>query len=106
MPDSRRIPLLYACRYGHKDIVEFLIDHGSSPLTADEHGQTPLLIATWNGHTGIAQLLFALGGKEQAIHHTLDSGQSAMLIAAKQGNTTLVDLFASSAEKGTKSMIF
>jgi ankyrin repeat protein len=36
------IPLLQACRSGHRDIVLFLLEHGADPKIASEDGNTPL----------------------------------------------------------------
>ena len=46
----------WACEYGHKDVVDFLLRIGVSPL-ATPHGETGLHWASYGGHAKIVQTL-------------------------------------------------
>lgn len=54
-------PLIMAAKYGHKDLVEYLIQNGADvnyELIGDE---TPLINASEHGHLDIVKLLIAKG---------------------------------------------
>ena len=51
--------LQYAAGYGHADVVQFLLDRGSSPGMADDGGQTPLHWATFGPHVDVTRVLLA-----------------------------------------------
>lgn len=46
----KRTPLLYAARIGHKDVVKLLLGAGADPNLSNGWGETPLHLATKNGH--------------------------------------------------------
>ncbi len=48
---------LYACGYGHADVVEFLLDKGVDPGIANDAGETGLHWAAFGPHTAVAKLL-------------------------------------------------
>lgn len=52
-----------AAAYGHKDVVEMLLENGTSLLSRDEHSWTPLHFAAFGGHTDLIQSLFKKGLK-------------------------------------------
>jgi hypothetical protein len=52
---------LYACGYGHADVVRFLLGHGASAGTHNEHGETGLHWTTYGPHPEIARMLVAAG---------------------------------------------
>ena len=55
-----------AVRYGHRDMVAWLLDRGGDPNTPGFDGRTPLALALELGHTEIADLLRERGGVESA----------------------------------------
>lgn len=62
----------WACEYGRRDVVEYLLDQGVGADTLLRGGTTGLHWAALEGHAGIAQLLLDRGaptGIEDAIHH-------------------------------------
>jgi ankyrin repeat protein len=61
--DLLSLALVYACRGGHRDAVQWLVDHGANPLerVPFDHGATPLHWAALEGHEEIIDLLLALG---------------------------------------------
>lgn len=50
-------PLIFACVFGHTDIVEYLIGKGADLNTCNRSGDTPIHIATFFCHTEIIELL-------------------------------------------------
>jgi ankyrin repeat protein len=58
-PSSKRIQsaFYYACGYGHKNVVEFLLDHGVDLADGDGDGQTPLHWAVIFGQLEMVKLL-------------------------------------------------
>jgi ankyrin repeat protein len=48
---------LYACGYGSAAAVEYLLDRGVDPATANEEGQTGLHWACWGPHIEVIRLL-------------------------------------------------
>lgn len=50
-----------ACKQGHFDIVEYLVQKGSDISKGDSNGTTPLLVAIKNEHTEIAKFLINKG---------------------------------------------
>ena len=64
--DSKgRLPIHYACRYGHCDVVDLLLDTASKLIESkDKHfGQTPVHFAAAGGHDEVILLLLKRGAK-------------------------------------------
>jgi ankyrin repeat protein len=53
--------LVWACRYGHVEVVELLLADGVDPAAADASGMSSLHWAAGNGHLDIVELLIARG---------------------------------------------
>ena len=50
-----------ACKYGHLDIVKFLVEHGCDPACRNAIGATPLHFACWEGHLDVVTFLIERG---------------------------------------------
>jgi len=50
---------VWACEYGHNDVVTFLLDYGVDPAFGDGAGMTGLHLAAHDGHLDTVQLLLA-----------------------------------------------
>ncbi|CAN0188599.1 unnamed protein product [Ectocarpus fasciculatus] len=47
-------PLMQACRYGHVEVVKYLLDHGADFSIKDRTGTNPLQVAIHCGHAEVA----------------------------------------------------
>lgn len=59
---------LWACRYGHEEVVRFLLDHGADVQDGGESGATPLHWAAGGGHVGIVRLQLDRGARLEEIN--------------------------------------
>jgi ankyrin repeat protein len=64
--DLNRLALHLAARYGHRKVVELLVDRGANPNAANVTGFTPLHEAARLGSTKIAELLILAGARVDA----------------------------------------
>ncbi|XP_063438288.1 uncharacterized protein LOC134719215 [Mytilus trossulus] len=77
-------PLMWAARYGHVEVMPYLVTHGSQIETPDTlGGQTPLMLAALVGHLEVVTYLVTHGSQLDATD--LD-GRTALHHAAKYGN--------------------
>ena len=58
---KKRVPLVAAAEYGHKDIVKLLIRNGADPNITTDIGLTALHVACLQGHEAIVQMLLHFG---------------------------------------------
>lgn len=87
LPDAT--PLIYAARYGHLAIVNYLIKSGAKLDIEDEDGDTALTLAALNGYKEIVGQLLVAGAN---IEHKDNIGNTALLLAAVKGNKEVVEL--------------
>ena len=73
---DRRTALHVAASEGHRDVVQYLVDHGAPVNRTDRWGGSPLDDAHRHRHTGVAKYLRARGGRTGSLDLT------ANLIAA------------------------
>ena len=59
---------LWACQFGHLDMVEHLLDRGVDVATADDTRMTGLHWAVHEGHRDIVELLLARGAPMDAVN--------------------------------------
>jgi len=55
--DLKQIPLYYAVREGHRQVVELLVKEGSNVNHVDTYGQTPIFYCIREGDIQTTQLL-------------------------------------------------
>ncbi|CAF0868234.1 unnamed protein product [Brachionus calyciflorus] len=53
--------LHYACDYGQKDLIEYLLNRGANINIQDKYCITPLLAAIWENHVSCVKLLLSKG---------------------------------------------
>ena len=76
-----------ACKKGHYQTVETLLNHGYNVNGRDSHGITPLMYACLHGHTDIVRLLLSKGADVNMQDH---NGWSALMAASKDGHTDVI----------------
>jgi ankyrin repeat protein/Ca2+-binding EF-hand superfamily protein len=87
--DSKKTCLHIACREGHSDIVEYLVNHGWSLEARDKLLSTPLHLACTSGHSHITAFLLLKGADPRA----RDSlGRNSLLFAVCSQSTETVEV--------------
>ena len=72
-----QLPLHDACRRGHIEIVEYLVEHGANVNVSDNDGITPLHDACRGGHKEIVEYLVEHGANvnvsdnDEQLHFTM-----------------------------------
>jgi ankyrin repeat protein len=64
---------LYACGYGHADVVRFLLEKGVDPGVHNNQGETGLHWTTYGPHLEIARMLMAAGAPRDARDAVFDA---------------------------------
>ena len=85
-------PLLVACEYGHKNIVEYLLDNGCEINFRGTIKYTPLHRACSNGYRDIVQLLLSKGANYNAKNN---SNNTPLDDAKRLNNGEIVSLLES-----------
>lgn len=83
-----KTPLIYACSFGHENIVRFLIQKGVDVNLAELAGFTPLFWAAAKGHINIVRLLLDNGANANII----GSSASPLMVASSRGYIHIVRL--------------
>eukprot|EP00052_Salpingoeca_macrocollata_P025101 m.227898 g.227898 ORF g.227898 m.227898 type:complete len:452 (-) comp22378_c1_seq6:171-1526(-) len=100
--EEGRVPMLEACKRGHKECLEILLSAEPEGMPADEQGRTPIHMAALNNHTECITVLTKKGisvdlqddRKQTAVHYAAGLGQVEMLQAliAYQANLECCDV--------------
>ena len=93
---AKRDPLQLACKNGHYQTVETLLNDGYDVNKADNKGITPLMLACKYGHTDIVILLLSRGAQ---VNMQNNDGGSALMLASQNGhNDASIDRKRSTSE--------
>jgi len=80
-------PLIRACRKGHLEVVELLLERGASHQITDSSSGTPLHIACASGHSHIARRLLQV---DTDVNHQCTDGSTPLLAAAASAHVDCV----------------
>ena len=93
------VPLHYACRYGHKEIVDMLIEANATVDMVSKFGTTPLMWAAGNNFPEICMALLKAGAdKDLQTTWLRRPGVSARVVAAEAGHVNIVRLLMSAVK--------
>ena len=76
-------PLTFACRKGHCDVVELLLERNANIEYCNKEGLTPLMLAAHEGHTDVVQKLLK---RMPDVEHRNKDGCTALMFAAFVGH--------------------
>jgi ankyrin repeat protein len=82
-------PLHFIARLNAVDMAEILIEAGAEVNVANNHGYTPLLIASERGYKRMVRLLLQAGAET---HRTTKSGKSALDLATQKDHKEVLYL--------------
>jgi hypothetical protein len=80
-------PLIRACRKGHLEVVELLLERGASHQITDSSSGTPLHIACASGHSSVARRLLQV---DTDVNHQCTDGSTPLLAAAASAHVDCV----------------
>lgn len=83
-------PLMYACRRGHIEAVQILLDLGANVNNHSSKGQTPLLEAIAHTKLTIAKILLARDDLNINEINPKQLNRSAVILATRKGNREIV----------------
>ncbi|OZJ02264.1 hypothetical protein BZG36_04694 [Bifiguratus adelaidae] len=90
-PENGWTTLMYAARYGHAELVRYLLDiqHEEHDLSMDYQGTSVLMVAAEYGHDEV----FAIYAQyyPASIHAVNQEGKTVLLVAARKGNNDLIN---------------
>lgn len=90
--------LHFACRKGHKDVAELLLDHGADPNIQENYGFSSLHEAAENGHSAIVSMLLEYKAdpslKLTAAFAPYTEGFTALDVARTKGHTEVVKILS------------
>jgi ankyrin repeat protein len=81
--------LLQAAKVGKLKDVCTQLQKGANVNATNELGESPLMKASWNGHTDIVQELLKHDGVD--VNHRNVEGETALMLASCQGHVDIVE---------------
>jgi ankyrin repeat protein len=88
-----KMALHFAAKWGHEDIVTFLLGQGAQANSRDEDGATPFMMACEYGEIGVVKVLRQHMGAQafqEALRETDEMGGTALHLAAQGGHKDIV----------------
>ncbi|GAB9464964.1 Tkl protein kinase [Globisporangium polare] len=88
--DTGISPLYVACKRGHLQVVQWLLENGADIEAVDEDDVTPFMVAAGQAHVQIVKLLASKGASTEI---ATSSGLSVAYFAAYSGHLALLRFF-------------
>lgn len=82
---------------GNTQIARLLLEAGAAPNTADEEGNSPLIVAAWYGNAEAVRLLLARGANRNAAN---SQGFTALGAARRNGHQEIIALLSAAGSEG------
>eukprot|EP01105_Mastigella_eilhardi_P016870 TRINITY_DN3864_c0_g1_i1.p1 TRINITY_DN3864_c0_g1~~TRINITY_DN3864_c0_g1_i1.p1 ORF type:complete len:1337 (+),score=349.06 TRINITY_DN3864_c0_g1_i1:53-4063(+) len=95
---NRRSALHWAAFYGHAECVSLLLKYNVEPDTPDKFQQTPIMLASFAGHTQVVQALLALSPPVDLARHS-QTGSTALHYACMGGHAPIVHALVNAKAK-------
>ena len=96
-------PLYQASKWGHKDLVQLLLDRGADPNNAGRCGDTPLVVAAIDGKNDIIKLLLDRGADPNT---RIIGGFTPLQGASEYGHKNVVKLLLDNGANPNISDVF
>ena len=81
---------MYAARGNHAEVISILLDHGAEIDPPTDIGVTALLLAAYDGHDQVVQILAERGANLKA--RLGGDGATPLLLADRRGHQSTVNL--------------
>jgi ankyrin repeat protein len=94
--------LYHAARWGHKEVVGFLLSQGAQTTKPDLWGRTALICASMKGHLGVVQALLQHMEGQRLDERDMD-GSTALYHAAFNGHELVVGFLLSQGAQANSS---
>ncbi|KAI9369215.1 ankyrin repeat-containing domain protein [Aspergillus egyptiacus] len=97
-------PILEAANYGRAEVVRYLLEEGSDPQFPDQHGETPLILASRNGFLPVVRVLTAAAstGADSILNVVSNSGKLPIEEAVSAGHVEVVRYFLSVSDNSSE----
>jgi len=92
--ENGRSLLHWAASGGHKELVQWLLDHQAERDARDDARWTPLIIASSAGHEAVVRILLGAGADPDAC---TDQGRTSLLYAASRNRQAIVKMLIEEA---------
>ncbi|XP_067660904.1 ankyrin repeat domain-containing protein 50-like [Haliotis asinina] len=86
----KRTPVMVAAKYGHKEVVKLLVNHGANLLQSDKRGDNILHLVCFAGHSDIVKYILSLNSVN--INSRGWKGRTPVMVAAERGHKEVVEL--------------
>lgn len=80
-------PIHLACRHGHIDIIQLLLEYGAHVDGVPQIHRTPLVTAAGNGNIEVVRLLLSAGAQVDLVRR----GKTALSVAVRRRDTVVAD---------------
>jgi ankyrin repeat protein len=80
-----------ACREGHLDVVEYLVEQGGAAMDSQDNvGWTPLLHASRGGHFDVVRRYLVEQGGAAAVGVMINNGSTPLNSACREGHLDVI----------------